>query len=281
MKNLFFSLIGMVLLVACGGESGGGSNNNNDGGDSNNGTRTAESARAPLNFEAIDSKYNPHIHEETFSTRNLNKIDLSVLGIKNEVLIERNESLSGEGSLLLYRVWFKTSNYGYLDMKQSFETLKVRNYTGSNPYSCSKRITNGKIKSLNGGCNLYAKLILPKDEKIEVYSNSNLVSSRYFAMTNNELRSSIADARANEDKIDVIEAYLKSHSETGETPKLLCDDLEQILSDFRAFDDAKFSALKMLHKYVEDRENLEEHVINEVFRFRDDRLRALRIISLR
>lgn len=282
MKNLIISLIAMSFLIACGGESGGGSNdNNNDGDNSNNSPRNGETARTPLNFNAIDSKYNPHVHEETFSTSNLSKIDLNVLGIKNEVLIERDDSLSGQGRLLLYRVWFKTSNYGYLDLKQNFETLRVRNYTGSNPYSCSKRITNGKIKSLNGGCNLFAKLILPKGEKIEVYSNSNLVSNRYFAMTNNDLRSSVEDARTNEDKIDVIEAYLKSHRAVGSTPSLECDDLEQVLSDFRSFDDAKFSALKMLHRYVQDRENLEEHVINEVFSFRDDRERALRIIGLR
>lgn len=274
-------LTSFLLTTSC-GDSGGNSGDSNKIDDDNGGNGPSRSgnqaSKMPVDWKSVPSKFNPEIHEEEFSVKDLSFIDLRILGISDEVSVKQSDKLSSMGKLKIYRVWQNTASFGRIEIDASFNKLKVRNYTGGLPYSCSKGITNKQLVDVDGGCNLFVELTLPSSSEIEVYSGDSLVSNRYFPMTFDELLDNV-DRGFNEDKIEAVDEFLRTYKQTGKKPKLLSLELEQILKEFTSADKYKFSALKKLYISVSDQENLNE-VIENSFTFESDREFARRIVGL-
>src|SRR5690606_35284302 len=109
-------------------------------------------------------------------------------------------------------------------------------------------IRNKKISKLKGGCNLYVKVQLPAATEIEVYSESRLVSKRFFPMSVEQLLKQL-DSGFNDDKLAAITTFLESYAQARKRPKLAASDQEEILEEFTFADKYKFTALRKLYRY--------------------------------
>lgn len=268
----------LFLLVSCGGSNNSKKSDDSSGDQGARGER-GQATGMPVDWNSVPEKFNPEIVEYQFHTVDLNFIDLSILGVTNQVRVSLSTSLVETGKLKIYRVWGKYASFGRIELNDSFDKLKIENYTGNQPYSCSKAISNRKLVRVEGGCNLYVEVVLPRSSEIEVYSGDNLVSKRYFPMPYGQLIETI-DTGFNEDKLEAIENFLASYNATGKVPTLSSIELEDILKEFTFADEYKFSALNKLYRYLVDSEQLGV-VIENSFTFSSEREKARRIVGLR
>ena len=270
-------VMGLALSISC-GDSGDSSKNKNA--NEGNGVRNVpqQTQVIPVNWNTVSKELNPEIIEEEFSAKNLSFVHLDVIGISNEVNVSFSSNLSLVGRLKIYRVWNKFSNFGRIELNTSFDKLKVENYTGNQPYSCSKRIANRQLVSVEGGCNLFVEVVLPTSSEIEVYSGEKLVSQRFFPMSFDNFITGMSRG-FDKEKLEMIENFLSSYTQTGKKLNLSSFELEETLKKFSFASDEKFSALRKLHIFITDRENLNK-VIENTFSFSSDREKARLIVGL-
>jgi hypothetical protein len=268
---LILFCLGLLSLLSCGG-GGSSTSGNKPNTDQYNGSEM------PVDWSAVSEEFHPEVFEEEFSSKDLNHIKLSILGISNEVKVTFLEGLTNTGKLKIYRVWAESGNFGRIELDASFNKLKISNYTNNQPYSCSKSIKNRKLVKVSGGCNIFVEVFLPSSAEIEVFSIDKLVSKRFFPMTFDQL---LKDIRLgfSQDKMEKIELYLSSYQQSRKTPKLTSLELEKVLKEFSFADKYKYSALKELSVFVTDRENL-GRVIDKTFTFSQEREEARRVVGL-
>lgn len=254
----------LLILTACGG---GGS------GDDGVPGAAAPENRNRLNWDAIPEEYHPEIEDENINLINVDKIELDIFGFDDDVEVIYDQNLDGnQGILRFYTVWYKTARWGQFNKRASGEKLKLYQ-TGQ--YSCSISIKNGAIESMGEGmCYVRIQMVLPVGAEIEVYNVGRLISRRFFAMTTLEFLEKFDDATWADDKFIVIEDFIESYRELSGTPQLLSEQLGEVIEGFNRSDD-KFKALRRLHSFVTDRENLGEMIEDEFPRFDQDEAREI------
>lgn len=219
-----------------------------------------------LDWDSIPSEYNPTIRDVGFTYHGIKQIDLNVFGFAKDVeVVYSNKLSSNSGNLRIFRVWKKSASWGDLTPNQKGDELKLINY-GSN--SCSIQTKNGAITELEGGCVIRLQVFLPPGAEIEVYNVGQLISKRFFPIDTFTFLENLDDAFGSTDKkFDVIEEYLLSYKETNKTPSLTSSQLGVVIKEF-SYSDDKFKALRMLHMYVSDKQNLDE-MIEDIFNLFD------------
>lgn len=246
---LSFLLLG---LAACGGSG------NSDKG-------PAPSEDKGVRWQAVSSEFNPTIEEMELETSEVERIELSLFGSADDVVVKYSKRLPEDGGLLrIYKVWKDSVSWGQLQARQDEETLSLAN---SGTYQCSIQVKNGRITALEGGCHVRIEVVLPGGREIEVYGEGRLLSKRFFPLSSPAFLEAFDDATWADDKFAVIADYLKSYKETGKRPKLLAAELGEVIGDF-SWAEEKFKALRKLHRHVTDRENLGA-MIDEEFGFFD------------
>ena len=97
-------------------------------------------------------------------------------------------------------------------------------------------------------------------------------------MDNQSFLKELDRAYTDDKKMAVIEAYLTSYRVTSTTPVLLCQELGSAVAEF-AFSEQKFTVLRILQRYVQDRENLEKMIEDKFSYF--EREKARKIVGLK
>ena len=131
---------------------------------------------------------------------------------------------------------------------------------------------NGKVTKVKGACLVKSFLVLPKGAKIEVFENDKLISKVYFPMTIDKFLELLDEPFA--DKLKVINDFLNTYKKTKSKLEISSETLGTVIEEFTWADD-KFKALKKLHKFVIDRENLEAMIENNFSHFDQDKARKI------
>jgi hypothetical protein len=257
-----------VFLMGCGESSDDKGSKGGDGGANQKNVNR-------IDWSSIGSEYNPKIIVHQFSTKDVKQIKTNLFGFNKDVELVFSKKMAKETvGLNIFTVFKESASWGSINSSYSGSILEINNY-GS--YQCSISTTNRKITSLKGGCYIRLQIVLPVGEKIEVYNVGNLLSKRYFAMTNAEFLNNYFDAFNNDERFLAISNFLNSYKSLKLKPKILAQDLEKVIDGF-TFKEEKFKALKLLHKYVTDRENLSKMIENEFNYFDQDE--AKKIVGL-
>lgn len=273
-KALFTCLImSMVLsVIACDLKFTVGKDKSDDKKDNVGGQKPNR-----VNWESIPEKYNPTIDEDEFDYNPIETkyIDLNQSGFTDDVEVVYSSALSpGRAKLKIYEVWYDSAQWPALYLRQSRETFEIKS---SGTYSCSIEIKNNQISSLKGGCYLRIQLVLPEGAQIEVSNVGELISKRFFAMSNEKFLERMARASFDSDRHAVIQEFLTSYTELGKAPQLTSAELGSALHRF-AFGEEKLNALGSLHAYVSDRQNLGAMIDREFTHF--DRQKARAIVGI-
>lgn len=272
MKNrislVVLGLLGALTITAC--------SSDNDDKKSDN---PSDPGVQRVHWDSIPSEYSPRKESFNLQLQSTQKIQMDLFGFTNDVQIHYSDSLPADaGSIDLFTV-SKDSKHSLsglnIDEDLSTKSLKLNRY-GS--YECSIRIRNGKIAELKGACYIRVLLTLPKNAEIEVYNVGKLITKRFIAIDNGTFLKDLDRASFQEDKEAVIESYLESYRATGKTPVLTSGELAKAIQEFTRTE-GKFIALRKLHAYVTDRENLGQMIEDEFSYF--DRDEAKRIVGLR
>jgi hypothetical protein len=131
---------------------------------------------------------------------------------------------------------------------------------GSYSHRCKYGYKNGKFVNFEGTCLAEISVKLPKNAKIEVFLNDELVSLRKFGMSNEEFIKKLQRTMGSESKIQVIKEYIQSFKSVGDRLETTTEILDTVLSN-TVFN--KFESLKLLHHYVVDRENFRTLIDNQ------------------
>lgn len=256
-------------IIACGGDSDKSSKSKT--------TEQIRSAKSGLDWDSIPSKYNPRVSEVSFDLVDIQKINLELFGLDKKVNLSYSNSIeAGMGIIKIYSVWYKSSSNISIDMEDDGMGLLTLGNSGS--YGCSIQTRNRRISNLEGLCHVYGELILPTGKKIEVSNENRLISRRFIAIDNKSLLESLDRASFDDEKLALINDYLKSYKAINAKPTISSLELGTIISEF-SWADEKYSVLRKLHKYTSDRENLEQMIENEFSHF--EREEALKIIAKR
>ncbi|WP_374073336.1 DUF4476 domain-containing protein [Bdellovibrio bacteriovorus] len=271
MKNrkclVVLGLLSALVLGAC-------SNDDND--------KKSDNPSGPgtqrVHWDSIPSEFSPRKESFNLQTQNIQKIQMDLFGFTNDVQLQYSDKLPADAASIELFTVAKDSSYSLsgvnIDEELGTKTLKLNKY-GS--YACSIRIQNGKITELKGACYIRVLLTLPQNAEIEVYNVGKLISKRFIAMDNGTFLKDLDRASFQEDKEAVIQNYLESYRATGKTPALICDELGQVIEEFTRTE-GKFIALRKLHAYVTDKENLAQMIEDKFSYF--DRDEARRIVGL-
>ena len=187
--------------------------------------------------------------------------------------VRYSKDLTDSGTLDIYTVSkdARTSVRG-VDTNRTANGIEIRRY-GS--YECSIRITNRRITNLQGACYVRLVLTLPMGSEVEYHNAGQLISKRFIAMTNEEFLEALDDASHGK-HMGVVDAYLASHQGRNK-PALNCEEVETVLNEF-IYKEEKLVVLRKLHKFITDREHLNE-MIEDSFNY-FDRDEARRIVGL-
>ncbi len=272
MKRKSYGIIGLFFLVflsvACSKDS---DSPKGAGGDSPD----KPQPRNRINWESVAPEYNPNVGEFDIQAQGAEKINLDLFGFDDDVEVVYSKDIpEGSAALRVFTVWKKRSFGGSLDVSAKGNQLNVR-YTGG--YQCSIGIRNGQITDLDGGCIIRAILFLNTSAKVEVYNLGQLITKRFIPMDNETFFKELKAASFADDKFTVVENYLQSYKITKTTPSLQAKDLEEALDQFYRSAE-KFKALRMLHMFVADRNNLESVIEDQFGHFERDEAR--RIVGL-
>ena len=261
LKSIPILLILAMTLCSCGGSSS----------DSPANSRPNEQKNR-VNWEAIPSEFNPDIITENFQIGNSNRIEMDMFSFSDDVEVVYLDTLAaGQGSLKIYTVLKESGSRGSFSVTNSANSLKL-NRNGS--YSCSIQIKNGAITQLKGLCFIRLQVFLPKGSEIEVYNLKKLITRRYNAIDTETFLKCFADASFKDEKNAVIDDYLASYQVTGKTPQLTASQLGAVISGFMIKED-KFAALKKLHSYASDRQNLKAMIEKEFSFFDQDEAKRI------
>lgn len=268
MKSKIYLNVLVILvatsLMACG-------NSSND--DKKSGVTEQQKNR--LNWESIPSTFNPQTFEENFQTNNMNRIYVDMFGFKDDVEIVYTDSLAqGQGYLKIYSVFKDSGSRGSFSTSTSGQSLQLNRY---GTYQCSIKTENGSITQLKGLCFVRMQIYLPKGVEIEIYNLKQLISRRFIPVDSETFIKNIKDASFSEGKKAAIEDFISSYNGMNKSPQLTADQLGIVVSNF-SFKDEKFDALRKLHIYVVDRQNLTAMIEKEINYF--DRDEAKKICGL-
>lgn len=256
----FFASALFLFLIGCGDS---GSNSPKDAGDQGNPNKPTPRYR--VNWVQVPAKFNPEIKETSFELSGVQRIFVDAFGFDDDIeVVYSNEVPAGTGLLRLYTVWHEVVRWGYIETSLKDSTLQLKNY---GEYACSIKIVNNQITELSGGCYVRLQILLPPPSEIEVYNVGQLITKRFIPMSTPEFLEAFDDATWAEDKFKVIDNFLGSYKNKSQKPELLSEDLGVVVGDF-LHKEEKFRALRALHPFVVDRENLEE-MIKRKFNFFD------------
>ncbi len=259
--RLTFAITLSVLLAAC------------SGGTDNTDTPTAPKKR--VKWSGIPSQYNPSTDDLTFITSNIETLNLNIFGFNDDTEVVYSSDIpAGQGVLRLYKVYKNSASWGSLSSRVDGNALSISTY-GS--YSCSIRISNGQIAELDGGCYIRMQVFLPAGSEIEVYNIGKLISKRFKGMSVESFLKALHNASFDENKRAVITEFLQSYQSTGKTPVMTTNQLGTVIGEFMR-NEEKLKALRRLHSFVSDRENLGQ-MIEDKFNYYD-RGEARRIVGL-
>lgn len=268
--KLFGLILAMTLLSAC----GGGSNDSGGNGDKNRNHNQLKPAN-PVNWAQVPSEYNPKIEELNFQTYGFDIINLNSFGFNDDVeIIYSSNVLVDSGILRIYKVWNEFAFWLNTKTEPNGTTLDFKNY---GRYQCSIKVENGFIRSLKGGCYVKIQVLLPPGTEIEVYSSNKLISKRFKPIDLDSFLVQFKDATWPNDKFKVIEEFLASYNGTSKTPSLRSQHLAVVIDGFLRSEE-KFKALRRLHSFVSDRQNLNSMIEAEFSYF--DRKEARIIVGL-
>ncbi len=265
-----FLLVASLGLVGCNikltaGKSG--SDDKKDGGG-------APQKPARVDWQSIPAEFHPSIDESEveYSASETKYIDLNQFGFDKDVEVVYSNALkSGHATLKIYKVWADVAQWPALYVRQSSETLEIKS---SGTYQCSISIKNNRVESVKGGCYLRIQLVLPEGAEIEVSNVGVLITKRFFAMSNEVLLQKMRRASFDKDKHAAIEEFLGTYSSVGKTPSLLSEELGNVLDQF-AWAKEKLKALRSLHAYVTDRQNLGAMIDKEFGHFEREEARGI------
>ncbi len=268
MKACFLLLGLSILLASCGGSKSG-----SDGGDSGGGGEKPRRA-AYVNWEAVDSKFNPKVDEIGFQTDGVAKINVDAFSFDRDFEVIYAKDLRPDmGYLRVFKVWAKSVEWYDVKTSRSGQNLDLKNY---GMYKCSIRVQNGEITALEGGCYVRLQVVLPVGSEIEVYNLGHLMTQRFIPMDNQSFLEQLDRASWAKDKFAVIEDFLASYTGSRK-PSVTSSELGKAIHEF-SFTEEKFKALKRLHSIVSDRQNLGTMIENEFSFF--DREEARKIVGL-
>lgn len=242
-------------------------------GDSNKNAEPPDSEA--FNWDTISSEFNPQIETIEDTLGNAKTISLNLFGFNDVRLRYSSDLIPGAYRLQLYTVNkdARTSLRG-VNARTEDQTL----YLGKRGYyECSYSTTNGTISSVKGACYVRVILTLPAGAEVEVYNLDQLISRRFFPMTNEAFLKALQDAWPSSKKTAVVETYLESYRNLRKAPSLSCNEMYKILGNF-IYDGEKLEVLRLLHAYVSDREGLSE-LIDRNFSF-GEKEKARRIVGL-
>lgn len=263
MKNIILAIVlfSSLFLTAC-----NSSDNSKDGG-------ASPKDLGRIDWNSIPSEFNPRVEDFNFRTDGAEQMSVDVFGFSKDFEIVYADMPANTSILRMFTVSKDSSGSMNLNPKKTGKKLDL-NASGS--YQCSIKTTNGRIESLKGKCYIRMQLFLPAGAEIEVYNSGNLLSRRFFAMSNEDFLKKIDDAYSS-NKQTVIDEYLNSYVETRKTPALSANQLGLVVNEF-SFKEDKMTALRKLQAYAVDRENLRA-MIEERFSY-FDREEARRICGL-
>ncbi len=269
MKSKIYSNVLVVLfttaLMACGNSSK----------DDNDKNTSVTEKKNRLNWDSIPSEFNPQTLEENFETNNMNRIYVDMFGFKDDVEVVYTDSLAqGQGYLKIYSVLKDSGSRGSFSTSTSGQSLQLNRY---GTYQCSIKTENGSITQLKGLCFVRMQIYLPKGAEIEIYNLKQLISRRFIPVDSETFIKNIKDASFSEGKKAAIEDYISSYIGMNKSPQLTAVQLGIVVSNF-SFKDEKFDALRKLHIYVVDRQNLATMIEQEISYF--DRDEAKKICGL-
>ena len=204
-----------------------------------------------INWSKVSSEFNPSVEEIGFQTSGFEKLSINAFGFDEDVEIVYLPDLQTEtGYVRIFKVWKEFASWGDTQARARGTSLDVSSY-GS--YQCSIRITNGKITALKGGCYVRLQIFLPIGSELEVYNVGQLISKRFVPMDTETFIDQIEDAIRSDDKfVVVIDEFIRSED--------------------------RFRALRRLHPFVSDRENLNAMIESEFSFF--EREEAKKIVGL-
>lgn len=268
MNNFYIKILSVLFccgLVACG---------NSDSTDKNGGTVT-EQEKNRINWDAIPSQYNPKIIEENFQTVNSDRIYVDMFSFKDDVEVVYTDSLAqGQGYLKIYTVFKDSGSTGSFNSSKNGSTLMLNRY---GQYQCSIKTENNSISNLKGLCFIRLQIFLPAASEIEVYNVKQLITKRFIPIDSETFLKNFKDASFKEGKMATINDFVSSYSGMSKSPQLTSSQLGIVIDDF-SWKEEQFEALRKLHIYVTDRQNLGAMIDKEINTF--DREEAKRICGL-
>jgi hypothetical protein len=273
--RLIFNMTMMVAMTLSSGcfnhESKGGNNDRPSGPNSKN----------KVNWDTVPSDYHPEVQENEFRTGGFKAIHVDAFSFKDDVEVLYGDKVpNGSVFVRAFTVWKETelwqptSNWRTLRARPNGSSLDLKS-EGS--YSCYTEVVNGDIQTLAGGCFVRLEIWLPQGAEIEVYNLGQLISKRFFPMETSTMMTQLEQSIDSDAKFSIIDTYLASYLELNKKPSITTQQLKPIIQSF-SFDKDKHKALRLLHSFVTDRQNLST-LIDELFTY-FEREEARRTVGL-
>ena len=266
--NKSFKLIFLLVTVVFAGCNGSKS-------DEKNGDSVTEQQKRRIDWASVPREFNPEVFEENFQTNNTNRIYIDMFGFKDDVeVVYTNTLAQGQGYLKIYSVFKDSGSKGSFSSTTNGESLMLNRY---GTYQCSIKTENNKISALKGLCFVRLQVFLPAGSEIEIYNIKQLITKRFIPIDSETFLKNFKDASFKEGKMATINDYLSSYEGMTKAPQLTSNQLGIVIDGF-SWKEEQFEALRKLHMYVSDRQNLGAMIDKEVSSF--DREEAKRICGL-
>jgi|GEM_PF-1193259 len=234
-------------------------------------------AEPKVNWESIPSAFNPQVQSEEFSIESIKAIRLRLQVDAKDVSLVYSDALASQiGTVDIYTVQAsdaKTTLRGTSIVAED-DSISVSKFGN---YQCALEVENGTLTALQGACYVRVVVTLPVGAKVELYRRGQLVSSRFFAMSVEDLLESLSDLQPRDEKSAVIDEFIQSYQALGRQPVLAATEVGAALSEF-SFGDNKLPVLTKLHPFVRDRESLRAMIADQ-FNSLDEK-KALEIVGL-
>lgn len=231
-----------------------------------------------VDLGSISPNFNPDRQDFEFDVAGVEKVKINLFGFNEDVRLQYSNQMDvNTAHLQVFTVSRTGGSLNGVDASQDkgAQLLEIRKFGN---FACSIRVHNRQITELEGACYTRVILTLPAGAKIEVYNVGKLISRPFFPMDNQTFIHELDRAIGDDAGLVVLNSYLKSHQVTATKPVLICQELQQVLKTF-SWADNKFTVLRALHPYVQDREN-HEKMIEDSFSF-FDRAKAREIVGLK
>lgn len=271
MKNIrTLILISLAILTAACGNS-----SNNVSGEEKRDIQGQDSNRIRVNWENIPAEFNPRISDYKFNLGLFKRIKVNVFSFADDIeVVYTRQTPRDLGMLRLYTVFKNKASFGNINFRNGNDVFEISSY---GLYQCSKKITNGNLVELDGGCYLRVQIVLPEGAQVEVYNIRKLLTKRFYPVDTVTFMRNFSEVSSRNEKFAVIDDYINSYAEMNSTPSLYTRQLQLVIEDFMGSDD-KLNAFSKLQQFVVDREKL-PGMIDNVFSFSDAE-KARRIIGI-